>query len=94
MLFRSGGPNRQHGGRQAGLTALEAARRHLARFIAAHAAPCAEVWIVDPDRGNRPAFNRQMAAEGFGMSEERLGTEATDDAPAYKGRLLIYRRNV
>jgi hypothetical protein len=25
----------------------------------------AQVWIVDPDRGNRPAFNRQMAALGF-----------------------------
>ena len=65
----------------------------LAGFIARHSSPGAEVWIVDPDRGNRPAFNRQMAAQGFGMSEERLSTEATADSPAYKGRLLIYRRN-
>lgn len=66
----------------------------LARFITRHSSPDAEVWIVDPDRGNRPAFNRQMAAEGFGMNEERLSSEATDDAPAYKGRLLVYRRNL
>lgn len=65
----------------------------LARFIARHSSPGAEVWIVDPDRGNRPAFNRHMATEGFGMSEERLTTEATSDTPAYKGRLLIYRRH-
>ena len=66
----------------------------LAGFIARHSSPDAEVWIVDPDRGNRPAFNRQMAAEGFGMSEERLSSEATGGVPAYKGRLLVYRRNL
>ena len=65
----------------------------LAGFIARHSSPDAEVWIVDPDRGNRPTFNRQMAAQGFGMSEERLHIEATADAAAYKGRLLTYRRN-
>jgi hypothetical protein len=32
----------------------------LSRTIARHAAPGAEVWIVDPDRGNRAAFHRQM----------------------------------
>ncbi len=64
----------------------------LAGFIARHAAPAAEVWIVDPDRGNRPAFHRLMAARGFQMSEERLGVPASAGAAAYKGRLLTYRR--
>lgn len=64
----------------------------LAAFIGRHAAPSAEVWIVDPNRGNRPAFNRQMAGEGFRMQEQRLERAASPAAPAYKGRLLSYRR--
>jgi len=64
----------------------------LPAFIDRHAGPDAEVWIVDPDRGNRAAFNRQMAALGFAMREERLDTPAAGDVAAYKGRLLIYRR--
>jgi predicted nicotinamide N-methyase len=58
----------------------------LAGFIARHAAPSAEVWIVDPNRGNRPAFHRQMAERGFSLSEERI-----EQAP-WRGRLLTYRR--
>jgi predicted nicotinamide N-methyase len=64
----------------------------LAGFIARHCSPAGEVWIVDPCRGNRPAFNRQMAAQGFLVREERLNTPASAVAAAYKGRLLIYRR--
>lgn len=64
----------------------------LAGFIDRHAAAHGEVWIVDPDRGNRPAFNRFMAAAGFDLSELRLDSVATPHAPAYKGRLLTYRR--
>lgn len=67
----------------------------LASFIARHAAPLAEVWIVDPDRGNRPAFNRSMAARGFGRQEERLTPSSAaggGTSPGYKGRLLLYRR--
>lgn len=64
----------------------------LAGFIARHASPAGEVWIADPDRGNRPAFNRQMLDEGFLLREERLDTPASACAAAYKGRLLVYRR--
>lgn len=64
----------------------------LAAFIGRHASPAAQVWIVDPDRGNRPAFNRQMAHEGFGMHEERLDRADAPGQAAYKGRLLTYRR--
>lgn len=64
----------------------------LAGFIARHTSPVAEVWIIDPDRGNRPAFNRQMAEAGFMRREERLVTAASIGAAAYKGRTLIYWR--
>ena len=62
----------------------------LARFIARHAAPGAQVWIVDPDRSNRAAFNRHMAAQGFALHEERLDRRASIGVEAYKGRLLSY----
>lgn len=64
----------------------------LAAFIDRMASARAEVWIVDPDRGNRPAFNRSMNALGFERTEERLDCAATEDAAAYKGRLLSFRR--
>lgn len=64
----------------------------LARFIARHAAPAAEIWIVDPDRGNRSAFNRQMAARGYALTEQRLDQVALGAQAAYRGRLLSYRQ--
>ena len=66
----------------------------LARFVNRHAKPDCEVWIVDPDRGNRPAFNRRMAGAGFVLGEERLDAAATATSPAYKGRLLVYARKL
>ncbi|MEI6737401.1 MAG: SAM-dependent methyltransferase [Pseudomonadota bacterium] len=64
----------------------------LPSFIANHTRPTAEVWIVDPNRGNRSAFNRQMTKMGFTMREERLDQLATTRVAAYKGRLLVYGR--
>ncbi len=64
----------------------------LAGFIAGHSSPATEVWIIDPDRGNRAAFKREMAAHGFVMREERLNGPAALGTAAYKGRLLIYCR--
>lgn len=64
----------------------------LAQFIALHSAPAGEVWIVDPDRGNRSAFNRQMSSRGFVMQEEVLSQTASNYSLAHKARLLIYRR--
>ncbi len=69
----------------------------LAGFIQRHAAPVAEVWIVDPDRGNRPAFNRAMAGRGFVREELQLRHALPVGAatlPQYKGRLLVYRRGL
>ncbi len=68
------------------------ARGGLAAFIAHHALPDATVWIVDPDRGNRTAFHRQMVHAGFARDEERLDRPAHALEPAYKGRLITYRR--
>jgi len=65
---------------------------HLAGFIGRHAQPAAEVWIVDPDRSNRGGFNRVMAGHGFVLHEERLDRPAGASQPAYRGRLLSYRR--
>jgi len=66
----------------------------LAAFIGAHAAAAAEVWIVDPDRGNRPAFHRAMDAQGFDMCEDLIVRAALPGIPAYRGRMLTYRRRL
>ncbi len=66
----------------------------LARFVCRHAKASSEVWIVDPDRGNQPAFNRRMAEAGFARREERLDAAATATGAAYKGRLLVYHRRL
>jgi len=66
----------------------------LAGFVSGHAKASCEVWLVDPDRGNRPAFNRLMAADGFERREERLDAAAGATGAAYKGRLLVYHRKL
>jgi predicted nicotinamide N-methyase len=60
-------------------------------FIAQHANPGAQVWIVDPDRANRAAFTRQMSALGLQVSETRLDAKASHTQASYKGRLLKYQ---
>jgi hypothetical protein len=64
----------------------------LAAFIARHAAPAGEVRSLDPDRGRRPARNRQMSAQGFELRESRLERAATATAAASGGRLRGDRR--
>ncbi len=63
----------------------------LAAFIQRHATPTAEVVLVDPDRGNRPAFTRAMGANGFTLEETRIAQVPGSDTP-YKGRVLRYTR--
>jgi predicted nicotinamide N-methyase len=70
------------------------AEGELAGFVSRHAKPSCEVWIVDPDRSNRPAFNARMDGHGFERREERLDTAATPAGAAYKGRLLVYHRKL
>jgi len=67
---------------------------YLPAFIERHASAHAKVWIVDPDRGNRSAFNQQMSALGFIGREERLDVVATPRNLAYRGRLLAYHRGM
>jgi predicted nicotinamide N-methyase len=64
----------------------------LSQFIQWHAAPSAQVIIVDPDRGNRSAFTRCMAALGFAQTVRRV-SELPSGGGAYKGRVLTYNRN-
>ena len=67
-------------------------RGQLADFIARLAAPVAEVWIVDPNRGNRSPFHRHMTRHGFRMEETHLDHDERDGVAAYRGRMLTYRR--
>ena len=63
----------------------------LCAFIELHAQASVEVVIVDPDRGNRPAFNRGMSGLGFDRTE-RAVRELPGSGLPYKGRLISYRR--
>ena len=49
---------------------------------------------MDPNRGNRSTFHKQMAVHRFDVIEERLDHPALADVPAYKGRLLMYQRTL
>jgi predicted nicotinamide N-methyase len=64
----------------------------LAGFIVRHAKPSAEVWIVDPNRGNRAAFSGRLAQAGFSVVEEPLHALAHGEIAAYHGRMLTYSR--
>jgi predicted nicotinamide N-methyase len=64
----------------------------LAQFIHEQAAPTSEVWVIDPNRGNRAAFHKHMAQWGFVMHEQVLDHAAHDGLLAYKGRMLTYKR--
>ena len=65
----------------------------LAQFIVEHAARSSEIWVIDPNRGNRAAFHKHMAHEGFAMHEQVLDQAAHDGVEAYKGRMLTYTRH-
>jgi predicted nicotinamide N-methyase len=57
----------------------------LAEFIQRHARPCAEVLIIDPNRGNRSAFTRCMREAGFDL------TDTKTISSEYRGHVLRYR---
>ncbi len=65
----------------------------LAAFIAKHALPASQVLIIDPDRGNRAAFSKRMAALGYSLQDSPIKTAASAEALAYKGRLLHFSRS-
>jgi predicted nicotinamide N-methyase len=64
----------------------------LAQFIHEQAAPTSEIWVIDPNRGNRAAFHKHMALLGFVMHEQVLDHAEHDGIGAYKGRMLTYKR--
>jgi predicted nicotinamide N-methyase len=64
----------------------------LVGFIDRHSAASVEVWIVDPNRGNRAAFSTNMVRRGFSLREDRIECPASAGTPAYRGRLLTCRR--
>jgi predicted nicotinamide N-methyase len=62
-------------------------------FIARHATPVGEVLIVDPNRGNRSAFSKHMAALGYRMTTVPLHVRERPGLSAdYRGQLLHYQR--
>jgi predicted nicotinamide N-methyase len=61
----------------------------LAAFIHRHAAPSAEIIIVDPDRGNRAGFCREMAALGYTLTM-RPANRFLESGEPYKGRFLTF----
>lgn len=63
----------------------------LSRFIDSHANPKVEVIILDPDRGNRPAFRRRMQALGYDYSETRA-SDRQESGETYRGRFLNFSR--
>jgi predicted nicotinamide N-methyase len=63
----------------------------LTEFIELHAEECADVLIIDPNRGHRPAFTRCMRRAGFDLANtEPVARYA--DGTAYRGHVLRYRR--
>jgi len=61
----------------------------LAAFIASHAAPDAQIVIVDPDRGNRVGFCREMTRLGYDCSS-RIAERVIENGERYKGRFLSF----
>ena len=67
-------------------------RGNLAAFIEAHASPSAAVWLVDPNRSNRPQFHRHMRLLGFSVHEQALVQGQAAGETPYRGRMLTYVR--
>lgn len=65
----------------------------LSAFIDRHAAADAKVILIDPDRGQRSRFNRQMVALGFAVDTVLLAG-APNDPLHFKGKILTYQRQL
>jgi 2-polyprenyl-3-methyl-5-hydroxy-6-metoxy-1,4-benzoquinol methylase len=63
--------------------------RQLAAFIHRHAAPAAQVVIVDPDRGNRVGFCREMSSLGYTLTARRADRLLENGDP-FRGRFLTF----
>lgn len=63
----------------------------LARFIHKHISENGQIIIVDPDRGNRVRFCREMTDLGFSFTRRRANS-VTENGEAYKGCFLTFDR--
>lgn len=71
----------------------------VAKYIHEHAQACSEVWVMDPNRGYRNRFTREMSAYGFELAEDkkihRPYAFKIDNVPeSYSGRFLRYQRDI
>ncbi len=64
----------------------------LAAFIDLHSAETATVIIVDPDRGNRVAFCREMTGLGYSFTSHRADS-FIENGDAFKGCFLTFNRS-
>jgi predicted nicotinamide N-methyase len=64
----------------------------LAAFLDRHSGHGVEIVVVDPDRGNRVAFGREMARRGY-TQEMTRAADHQQSGEAYKGRFLRFRRD-
>ncbi|WP_347988145.1 SAM-dependent methyltransferase [Methylomonas sp. AM2-LC] len=65
----------------------------LAHFINQHTTEAAEIIIVDPDRGNRVRFCREMNELGYGFNSRRAES-FTENGDPYKGCFLTFSRSL
>lgn len=65
----------------------------LAGLIGRIASRKAKVLISCPGRGYRNQFSRSLKEQGFELNEQRVPFDI-DEKPPYRGRLLMYRRNI
>lgn len=64
----------------------------LAGFIDRHTAPSAQIIIVDPDRGNRVCFCREMVGLGYEFMAQRAD-HLIENGDPFKGRFLTFWRS-
>ena len=64
----------------------------IAAFIHHHATPSVQIIIVDPDRGNRVGFCREMASLGYGFTARRADS-FLENGDSFTGRFLTFTRS-
>lgn len=65
---------------------------NVSQFIDIHSSTDVEVIIVDPNRGNRSKFTKEMIALGYTHHFDRFDVEGQGDTRC-KGRVLHFQRN-
>lgn len=73
--------------------------QQVAEFIHQFAAPKADVWVMDPNRGYRNRFSRAMADYGFILAHDKkiqrpFQYDRAAEPQPYSGRFLVYKRQL